>query len=281
MQETEMHHALKEYATDGEPVMRLTADAVLTAGRKSRRTRQLAGFAGAGMAAALVGAGVVVVANGGFSTGDRAGGIDFAAASPCPRPAGSRPPAVIAADRPLSPEVLQWATTSVTCYLNQEVPRLLPSATYAQMPGAQGGPLTGFSLGGEPPYGNRVDSMTLISDAEGTGDLTVTVSVVDPSEATRQKAGCRSETAAKCTVQRGPDGETVLVSTERDPLPADSPRNYVVRVYRGHSEIYVQVSNTDRQSVNGAAPVPTRPTPILSADQAIQMALSPELYLFP
>jgi len=270
MQETEMHHALKEYVSDGEPAMGLTADAVLMAGRRSRRTHRLAGFAGAGLAAALIGAGLVVVSDGGSP------GADYAAAAPCPFPPGSRPPGAIAANRPLPPDVVQWAATSLTCYLNDEVPRLLPAATYAQVPGAQAGPLTGFTLGG-----NRVDSVALIRDAEGTGDLTVTVGVVDQSEAAREKAGCLSERAAKCTVQSGPHGETVLLGTEHDPLPPGSPRNFVVRVYRGHSEIYVQVSNTDRRSVNGAAPVATRPKPVLSAEQAVQLALSRELYLFP
>jgi hypothetical protein len=118
--------------------------------------------------------------------------------------------------------------------------------------------------------------MALIRDAEGTGDLTVTVGVVDRSEAARARSGCQHDEAAKCTVQKGPNGETVLLGTERDGTPADAPRNYVVRVYRGHSEINVQVSNTDRQ-----APVATRPNPVLSADQAVQLALAPELYLFP
>lgn len=275
MQDTDMHHALKAYVSNGEPVMELTAGRVLAAGRRSRRTRRLAGFAAAGLAAALVGAGVVTV-SGGSSTG-----ADFAAAAPCPFPPGPRPPGVIAADKPLPPAVLEWATTSLTCHLNDEVPRLLPAATYAQMPGVQAGPLTGFSLGGEPPWGNRVDSMTLIRDAEGTGDLTVMVGVVDRSAAAREKAGCQRDKAAKCTVQKGPNGETVLLGTERDPLPAGNPRNFVVRVYRGHSEINVQVSNTDRQSANGGGPVVTRPEPVLSADQAVQLALSPELYLFP
>jgi hypothetical protein len=270
MQETDMHHALKQYVSDGEPAMGLTADAVLTAGRRSRRTRRLAGFAWAGLAAALVGAGVVVV-SGGSSTG-----ANFAAAVPCPVPPGSRPPGVIAAGQPLPAELVRWAATSLTCYLNDEVPRLLPAATYARMPGAQAGPLTGFTLGGD-----RVDSMTLIRDADGTGDLTVTVAVVDRSQAAQEKDSCLSERAAKCTVRSGPNGETVLLATERDPLPPGNPRNFVVRVYRGHSEIYVQVSNTDRQSVNGAAPVATRPQPVLSADQAVQLGLSRELYLFP
>lgn len=208
-----MHHALRQYASDGEPAMGLTADAVLAAGRRSRRTRRLAGWAGAGLAVALVGAGVVVAANGGST------GTDFAAATPCPFPPGSRPPGVIAADQPLSPQLVEWATTSVTCYLSAEVPRLLPAATYARRPGVSAGPLTGFSPGGEPPWGNRVDSMTVIRDARGAGDLSVFIGVVDQSAAAREKARCQREEAAQCTVQSGPNGETVLLSTERDPLP--------------------------------------------------------------
>jgi hypothetical protein len=235
----------------------------------------LAGFAGAGLAAALVGAGVVVVSGVGLPGGN------FAAAAPCSTPPGSRPAGVVAADKSLSPELVQWASASLTCYLKEEVPRLLPKAKYAQVPGAQAGPLTAFSLGGEPPWGNRVDALALVRDAEGTGDLTVTVGVVDQKQAAQEKAGCLKDNIARCAVRRGPNGEIVLVGTERDPLPRDSPRDFVVRVFRGHSEIYVQVSNTDRQAVNGRAPVATRPTPILSADQAVQLALSPELYLFP
>jgi hypothetical protein len=273
MQEAEVRDALTAYVRDGEPAMGLTADAVLTAGRRSRRARRLAGFTGAGLVAALVGTGVAVVSG-------SSGGTDFTAAGPCPFAPGSRPAGAIAADRPLTPELVEWATRSLTCHLNDEVPRLLPTARYAQVPGAPAGPLLAFSLGGAPPFGNRVDAMALIRDAEGTGDLTVSVGVVDRSAAAEEKESCRSEKAAKCTVQKGPNGETVLLGTERDPLPAGNPRNFVVRVYRGHSEIYVQASNTDRQS-DGRGPVPTRPQPVLSADQTVQLALSPELYLFP
>jgi hypothetical protein len=187
---------------------------------------------------------------------------------------------VIAADRPLPPELVQWAATSLTCYLNEEVPRLLPAATYARAPGAPAGPLTGFSHGGAPPVGNRVDAVTLIRDAEGTSALTVTIGVVDKKAAAREESACRRDKAAKCTVQNGPDGETVLLGTERDPLPPGNPRNWVVRVYRGHSEINVQVSNTDH-AVNDASPLITRPEPVLSSDQAVQLALSPRLSLFP
>ncbi|MGX6606642.1 hypothetical protein ACWKSP_31640 [Micromonosporaceae bacterium Da 78-11] len=275
MQEAEVRYALKAYVSDGEPAMGLTAGAVLTAGRRSRRTRRLAGFAGAGLAVALAGAGVVSV------SGGSSAGADFAAAAPCPAPPGSRPAAAFAAGRPLTPELVRWATTRLTCFLGDEVPRLLPAARYAQVPGAQAGPLTGFSLGGEPPWGNRVDAMALIRDAEGTGDLMISVGVADRSTAAQDVDSCRRDQAAKCTVRNGPNGETVLLGTEHDPLPAGNPRNFVVRVYRGHSEISVQVSNTDRRSVHGAAPVATRPEPVLSADQAVQLALSPELFLFP
>lgn len=275
MQEAEVRHALKAYVSDGEPVLGLTAEAVLTAGRRSRRTRRLAGFAGAGLSAALAGT-VVLVVSGGSSTG-----ADFAAAGRCPSPPGPRPSGVVEADRPLPPELAEWAAASLTCHLAEEVPQMLPAARYAQVPGAPAGPLLGFSRGGAPPWGTRVDALALIRDPEGTGDLTVTVGVVDRSAGARAEDGCRRETAAQCTVQQGPNGETVLVSTEADGTPAAEPRNVVVRVYRGHNEISVQASNTDRQSVAGGPPVATRPAPVLSANQALQLALSPGLYLFP
>jgi hypothetical protein len=275
MQEAEVRHALKAYVSDGEPVLGLTAEAILTAGRRSRRTRRLAGFAGAGLSAALAGVAVLVVSGGGST------GADFAAAGRCASPPGSRPSGVVEANRPLSPELAEWAAASLTCHLMEEVPRLLPAASYAQVPGAPAGPLRGFSRGGAPPWGNRVDALALIRDPEGTGDLTITVGMVDRSAATRAEEECRQETATKCAVQRGPNGETALVSTDADGAPADEPRNVVVRVYRGHNEISVQASNTDRRSVEGGPPVATRPAPVLSANQALQLALSPGLYLFP
>ncbi|GAA2626934.1 hypothetical protein [Paractinoplanes durhamensis] len=275
MQEADVQEALKAYVTDGEPAMGLTADGVLKAGRRSRRARRLAGVAGAGLAAVLAGVAAVGV------WGGSPDGPEYMAADPCPVPPGARPAGVIAGDQPLSPNLVAWATTSVTCYLNAEVPRLLPTATYAQVPGAQAGPLMGFNLGGQPPWGNRVDALALIRDAKGVGDLTVNVGVVDESVAAQAEAECRGDTVAKCTVMSGPKGSTVLLGTEPDGTPAGEPKNWVVRVYRGHSEIYVQVSNTDRQEKDGAAPVATRPEPVLSADQAVQLALSPELYLFP
>jgi hypothetical protein len=183
---------------------------------------------------------------------------------------------VIAADQPLPPEVLEWAATSLTCHLNDEVPRLLPAARFAQVPDALAGPLLASVHGGT--MRNRVDAMALVHDAEGTGELTVTVGVVDPSAADQAADECRRVTAATCGVRRGPNGETVLLGTEADSTPATAPRNLVVQVYRGHSRIYVQASSTDRQ---GDAAVATRPEPVLSADQAIQLALSPELHLFP
>ncbi|MFC7533567.1 hypothetical protein [Actinoplanes sp. GCM10030250] len=274
MQETDVQKALQAYASAGEPVMGLTAEGILAAGRRSRRARRLAGFAGAGLAAALVGAGVVVVAGGGSP------GTEFAAAGPCPVRPGARPPGVIAADQPLSPELVEWAATSLTCHLSEELPRMLPAARYARVPGGEAGPLIGFSHGGEPPWGNRVDALALIRDAEGTGDLMVSVGVVERAEAARAEESCREEKIAKCTVQEGPNGETVLLGTEADNTPADSPLNFVVRVYRGQSEIYVQASNTDRRA-EGGGPEVTRPEPVLSAEQAVQLALTRELYLFP
>ncbi|MFD0517415.1 hypothetical protein [Paractinoplanes durhamensis] len=218
MQEADVQEALKAYVTDGEPAMGLTADGVLKAGRRSRRARRLAGVAGAGLAAVLAGVAAVGV------WGGSPDGPEYMAADPCPVPPGARPAGVIAGDQPLSPNLVAWATTSVTCYLNAEVPRLLPTATYAQVPGAQAGPLMGFNLGGQPPWGNRVDALALIRDAKGVGDLTVNVGVVDESVAAQAEAECRGDTVAKCTVMSGPKGSTVLLGTEPDGTPAGEPK---------------------------------------------------------
>ena len=272
MRETDVRDALKTYVTDGEPAMGLTADAVLTAGRRSRRIRRVAAFG-----AFLAGVGVVATVYAGTSTG----GEDYAVAAPCPVQPGPRPSGAVAADRPLSPEQVEWAAANLTCYLNDELSRLLPEAEFGRVPGAPAGPLVGFSHGGQPPWGNRVDALALFRDAEGAGDLMVTVGVLDEPEAARAEDECRRERVSKCTVRSGPDGAIVLVGTEADSTPAEEPRNYLVRVYRGHTEIYVQVSNTDRRAVDGGAPAATRPEPVLSEDQAVELALSPELYLFP
>ncbi|MEV0902432.1 hypothetical protein [Actinoplanes sp. NPDC049802] len=282
MHEADMHQALKTYATDGEPPLALTAAGVLTAGRRSRRNRRLAGVAGAGLAIVLAGlAGFVVHDNATPGRRTPVAGPEFGAAGPCPFPPGARPPGTIAADEPLSPELADWAATKVTCYLNEELPRLLPSARFAPMPGVPAGALIAFSHGGEPPWGNRVDALALIRDAAGTGDLTVMVGVADRSAGAEAADACRRTQVGECTVRNGPDGVTVTVGTEADGTPADLPRTCVVRVYRGHSEIYVQVSSTDQQAVDGGAPRKTRPEPVLTEDQAVQLALSPELFLFP
>ncbi|MDM4718910.1 hypothetical protein QTQ03_04595 [Micromonospora sp. WMMA1363] len=288
MQEAEVHHALEAYVSDDEPPMGLTSDEILAAGRRSRRNRRLAGMAAAGLAAILFGVGVVAVSGGGGSSTTPA----FTAAGPCPFPPGSRPPGVIAADQPLSPELREWASVSVTCHLTEALPRLLPTAQYGQVRGAPAGPLVGHSLGGEPPWGNRVDALALVRDADGTGDLLVNVGVVDRLAAADAADGCWRGTDPRCTVQSGPNGETVLVSTDADRAAVAPPGlrtslahpdavHLTVTVYRGQTEIVVQASNTDRQVVNGRPPVATRPEPVLTVEQARELALSPELYLYP
>src|SRR5689334_10567853 len=126
MGEREIREALRSaYAEEAEPVMGLSAASVVAAGRRSRRMRRLAGAAGAGLAVALAGAGTVVVMS----------GAEFAAAEPCVLAPAPQPPGETTAGRPLPPEVVQWAAASLTCHLNEEMPRLLPHARYAQVPG--------------------------------------------------------------------------------------------------------------------------------------------------
>jgi hypothetical protein len=274
MQETTVGEALRVYVSVDEPPLGLTSEGMLAAGRRSRRNRRLAGAAVAVLAVALLGGAVVVSVGASASP-------QYAAVAECPYPAGPRPPEPVAADQPLAPGVLEWAKTRLTCHLVEALPRLLPQAQYAQVPGAPAGPLVGYSHGGEPPFGNRVDAVALIRDAKGTGDLLVTVAVTDSSAAVDATDECRTATSFTCIVQKGPNGEAVLISTENEAEAAHSPPTWVVRVYRGQTAVTVEISTTAREPVDGEPPGSTRPEPLLTADQALDLALSPELYFFP
>ncbi|MFC6016251.1 hypothetical protein ACFP2T_08580 [Plantactinospora solaniradicis] len=283
MQETEVRELLQAYTTDAEPPMSLTSDAVLAAGRRSRRIRRLAGVTGAGLAVVLVGAGVMVAPRMiGPST------TTVAAAPQCPSPPGPRPPGVIAADQPLSDELADWAAASLTCYLSYAMPRMLPDAEYLAAPGALAGPLVGFSLpdrapirppGGDQPWGgDRVDARAVIQDPEGTSDFYLTVGVASPAAGAVAAARCETTTHSACTVRPGPEGTTVITGTELEPLPAEHPRTFTALVYRGQTIVNVLISNNDRQ---GPEPVATRPVPALTTEQIVELALASELYLFP
>jgi hypothetical protein len=123
--------------------------------------------------------------------------------------------------------------------------------------------------------------MALIRDAERTGDLLVTVGVTHRTAAVDATEDCRTATSFTCTVQSGPNGETILISTENEADAAHSPPTWVVRVYRGQTEVLVEVSTNDPQSVDAGPPVSTRPEPLLTSEQVGNLALSPELYFFP
>jgi hypothetical protein len=272
MRETTMREALRAYTSVDEPPLGLTSDAVLAAGRRSRRNRRLAGAAVAFLAA-MLGAGGLVVANG------YAKGPHYAALAACPYSPDPRPTDRFAADQALSPALVEWAKTRLTCHLAEALPRLLPEARYAQVPGAPAGPLVGYSFGGDPPFGNRVGAVALIRDPIGTGDLLVTVAVTDRSAAAKATEECQTTTSYPCTVQSGPNGETILISTENEVEAAHSPPTWVVWVYRGHTVVSVEISTNDHPPIDGGPAA--RPESLLTRDQARDLALSPELYFFP
>ncbi|MBF9127497.1 hypothetical protein I0C86_00580 [Plantactinospora sp. S1510] len=282
MQETEVRDLLQAYTADAEPPMRLSSEAVVAAGRRSRRVRRMAAVTGAGLTAVLVAAGVMVAPQ---MTGPS---TTTAAAPECPSPPGPRPPGVIAPDQPLSDELVDWAAASLTCYLSYAMPRMLPDAEFLAAPGALAGPLVGFSLpertsirppsADQPRDGDWVDAQAVIQDPQGTSDFSLTVGVTSPAAGTAAAAQCEATTRFSCTIRPGPAGTTVMVSTELGSLPAEHPRTFTARVYRGQTIVNVMISNNDRQ---GPEPVATRPVPALTADQIVELALASELHLFP
>lgn len=277
MLDMDIREALRTHVRHGEPPMGLTLVTVRVAARRARRTR-----AAALVSAAVVG-GLVVAAVAtqvgwpvaGRGASPRPGQFQVlppCAAEPGPRPTGS-------AGEPPSPteEQMAWARAQLTCFLATALPSLLADATYAQVPGAPEGPLVAYSLE-QGPGETRVDAVALVHDAAGTGYLAVSVGVASPAFAAEGAEKCRI--ASTCTGSTGPQGETIsLDKPEPDPVGGYQAIN--VWVYHEHTYVHVGVSNSDRRGVDGAPPAATRPEPVLSADQAVALALSPELYLFP
>jgi hypothetical protein len=54
----------------------------------------------------------------------------------------------------------------------------------------------------------------------------------------------------------------------------------IVEVFRGQTLVAIVASDSDRTMLD-RKPVPTRPTPVLTAEQLTQLALGAELVLFP
>jgi len=274
----QVREALRSYVADGAPPLGLTREGVLRAGRRSRRNRRLAAAGGVAFALALVTAAGVAFGPVALDRYRRTGPADgFAAARPCDTWPGTRPatPAPLRPDQPLPADLAAWATATVTCQLADALPRMVPGARFARVPGESHGPLQAFIRGG--PLASRVDALALVGDDKGVGDLTVQIGVSLPDEAAEEARNCDSR--HNCTVRTGPNGETVLIS----PQWPGTPGYHLVaaRVYRGQTSVVVEATDSDRQMVNGGAPKPTRTEPVLTIDQAVELALSPELLLFP
>lgn len=273
MLETSLHSALQAFVSENEPPMGLTSAEVLAAGRRSRRRYRLAAFGGGLAAAALAVAAIVVVPQ-----ELRPSEPAFAALAPCSTPPGDRPADVVDPTRPFSSSMAAWATDSLTCALADMIPRLLPHARFAAMPGVQAGPLVGYALGGKPPWGNRADAIALVHDSDGTGYLSVSVAVSSATAAQEAVASCQQN--PPCQVLEARPGITLLVQETLPTSPGD-PHVIWADAYQGQTDVHVQLDNTDLRSVDGGPPAPTRDQPVLTVDQAVDLARSPRLCLFP
>jgi hypothetical protein len=138
--------------------------------------------------------------------------------------------------------------------------------------------MVGFTLGGTPPWGNRVDAGAIVYDRQGTGSLNISVGVSTTAEAQSAVTICHQNPS--CVVSGAPSVVTVIANETLPRTPKD-PHVIVVDVYQGRTHVNVELANTDMQSVDGGPPVPTRAEPVLTVGQAIDLALSPGLYLFP
>jgi hypothetical protein len=116
-----------------------------------------------------------------------------------------------------------------------------------------------------------------VHDDAGTGDLHVMVLMAEPSaRETRQGACSRS---ARCSSRSLPDGGTVLVWVY--PRKAGTQyAHHLVEVFRGQTMVAIVATDSDRSMLE-RDPAPSRPTPVLSAEELTELALGPDLVLFP
>ncbi|WP_238005379.1 hypothetical protein KZZ52_17730 [Dactylosporangium sp. AC04546] len=278
MNESQLHAALDSY-TDDPPTALPDSAVMLAVARRARRNRTVL-TAGIGVFAALT-----AVATGIAVTPGRPG---TPAAKPSPivitSCAGQRPDTPVQPDQPIPDDLATWGKNTVTCYLKAALPSLVPGATFEQVQGAPAGPLIGFILPlGQTgpsrdgrPLNDRVDAVSIIRDSQGAGDLWLTIGVTSPGEKDREIERCRA--GSTCTVQSGPNGATALiVSAQPNAVPFS--QNWV-QVYRGNSTIWIGATDTDRKA-RGGLPERTRPTPILTTDQLLELSYAQDLLLYP
>jgi hypothetical protein len=273
---SDVGRALREYVTADEPPIGLRGPQVVAAGRRARRNRRLATAGGALF--------VVVALAAGLATASRLWDHDelarrgdgFAALPACPERPGPRPATPVEPDRPIPADVQAWALPTVTCYLADRVPQLLPAARFAPLPaplmGPDPGPLEAVVLDGK-----RIDAVALVRDDAGTGDLHLLISKAQPTLLAQRRDTCSTDT--RCTVTTTTDGAKVLAWVHPRP-PGTGHALNVVEVFRGQTHIVILASDSD-QTMLAREPVSTRPTPVLTAEQVTELALGPELLLFP
>ena len=84
---------------------------------------------------------------------------------------------------------------------------------------------------------------------------------------------------SKQTDAMGPRGETLVAWA-----PKPDNRKYLeasVTAYRGNTTVWIGATNTDRKTPVGHTHEPTRPSPVMTADQVAELALSSDLLLYP
>lgn len=255
--------------------MTMTADEP-PIGRHARRNRRLVIVGGALFVVVILAAGLVVAPRLWDDDEPAPRGDGFAALPVCRQRPGARPATPVEPDRPIPTDVLAWALPTVTCYLADRIPQLLPAARFAPLPSPPTEPKVG-PLEAVVLSGRSIDAVALVRDDAGGADLHLLVSMAPPTLLAQRRDNCSNETG--CTATITTDGATVLTRAHPRPPGTGTALN-VAEVFRGQTHIVILASDSD-QTMLAKEPAPTRPTPILTIEQVSELALGPELLLFP
>lgn len=292
MDDLALRDRLRHYVQADEPPLRLTADDVLSGGRRARR-RGLAATWCAGVAAVVAVTAAVTLLSGVFA--DRPDDLVVAGSALDPEPfcqaAQLSPgpvttPSFVANPKtggmiPVPEEPGERAQARLTCQLMRLVDGRLPDARFelaAHVP-ARTVPLQVWRT--QPDEAIYTATATVL-DQRGAGTVAFSLRAADPIDVANSVASCQGPPPGHCTLTAGPHGAQVVALTPR-PDDETGAFSFEVTVYSGQMAVTAIATNYDTRRIQDRGwPVPkTRPDPPLTADQLIAIALAPELTLFP